>query len=153
MRELQTGQSRRRLMESLLTLMETGHFESKEQILLAYLDAIFESYFDELSKTDDMDLRGGLRRCFEYWKQDQRLPSLLSQRGAMPLLQRSFGSYLRRVLDTDLLPRRLSHFQGKFIEGGLLSVMTDWMADPQGRSPEDMADLVLDLINLHAGPV
>ena len=52
---------------------------------------------------------------------------------AAPLVQRSFAAYLLRVLDTDILACRLSHFQRKFIEGGLLAVMMDWIADPRGN--------------------
>ncbi len=172
MREIQTRQSKEKLMEALLTLMETQafeditvtditkqagvarltlyrHFESKEQILLAYLDEIFESYLEELSKVDGKNLRAGLCRCFEYWKRDKRLPNLLSQHNVTPLIQRSFGAYLLRVLDTDILARELSYFQRKFIEGGLLAIMIDWISNPRGLAPEDMADLVLDLIELN----
>lgn len=174
MRDQQTRQSKQKLIEAFLVLMETKsfetititditkkagvarltfyrHFESKEAVLLAYLDSIFEIYLEELSKMGSRDLRGGLCRCFEYWQRDKRLPNLLAQHGTMPLVQQSFGTYFQRVLDTNILPHKLSYFQRRFIEGGLLSVMMDWIADPQGLLPKEMADLVLGLISICAG--
>lgn len=176
MRDKQTKQSKQKLIEALLTLMETEtfenititditqkagaarltfyrHFESKEQILLAYLDEIFESYLNELSKMDDRNLRNGLCRCFEYWKRDKSLPNLLSQHSIIPLIHRSFGAYLQRVLETNILPRKLTYFQRKFIEGGLLLIMMDWISNSRGLSPEDMADMVLDLINIRTDSI
>jgi len=66
------------------------------------------------------------------------------------LLHQSFGDYLERVLETNVLPRNTNHFQRKFIEGGLLFTMTDWVLDSKNYSPEDMADMILELINIRA---
>ncbi len=176
MRDKQTRQSKQKLVEALLVLMETEafenitvtgitqkagvarltfyrHFESKEAILQAYLEAKFESYLDELLKVDNKDLRGGLCRCFEYWKRDKWLPCFLSQHSIVPLLQRSFGTYFQRILDINILPHKLSYFQKNFIEGGLFFVMMGWVANPQGLTPGEITDIVLGLINIHADSI
>lgn len=169
MSNIQARQSIQKITEALLALMEKEsfeditvtditrragvarltfyrHFEDKEQVLLTHLDSIFESYLSELLKTEDMKLREGLCRCFEYWKRDKRLPGFLAQQSTVPLLQQSFGRYLQYVLDINIYPQKLSYFQKKFIEGGLLLTMTDWLANPRGLTPEDMADMIIDLI-------
>lgn len=174
MSNIQARQSIQKITEALLNLMEKEpfeditvtditreagvarltfyrHFENKEQVLLAHLDAVFESYLSELLKMDDMNLKDGLCRCFEYWRRDTRLPGFLARSGTVPLIRQSFGKYLQRVLDTNIYPQELSYFQKKFIEGGLLLTMTDWMANPRGFTPEDMADMIIDLIDSNVG--
>jgi AcrR family transcriptional regulator len=176
MSNIQARQTIQKITEALLNLMEKEpfeditvtditrqagvarltfyrHFENKEQVLLTHLDAIFESYLSEILKMDDMNLRDGLCRCFEYWKRDKRLPGFLARPGTVPLIQQSFGRYLQRVLDTNIHPRKFSYFQKKFIEGGLLLTMTDWLANPRGLTPEDMADMIIDLINSSGGAI
>lgn len=167
----QSERSKQWLIDALLALMETKsydaititeitkkagvarltfyrHFESKEQILLAHFEILFSRFFVELSETPGMDLRAALCRCFEYWKEDGEIAKLLVRQDLKTLLHQPFGDYLGRVLETKVLPRSTSHFQRKFIEGGLLLTMLDWVQDSKGYSPEEMTDMILDLINI-----
>jgi len=169
----QSERSRQWLIDALLALMESKsfdsitvtditnkagvarltfyrHFESKEQILLTHFEMLFNSYFEELSGTPEINLRDALCRCFEYWRQDEKIAKLLVRHNMKTLLHQSFGDYLERVLETNVLPRNTNHFQRKFIEGGLLFTMTDWVLDSKNYSPEDMADMILELINIRA---
>lgn len=167
----QSERSRQWLIDALLALMETKsydsitvtditnkagvarltfyrHFESKEQILLTHFEILFNCYFEELSGTPEINLRDALCRCFEYWRQDEKIAKLLVRHNLKTLHYQSFGKYLERVLETNVLPRNANHFQRKFIEGGLLLTMIDWVLDSKDYSPEDMADMILDLINI-----
>lgn len=64
------------------------------------------------------------------------------------LLLKPFSDYFSRVLQTDIQPRTISHFQIKFIEGGLLLAMLDWIQDSKEYTQENMADIILDLLNI-----
>ncbi|NLO83903.1 MAG: TetR/AcrR family transcriptional regulator [Clostridiales bacterium] len=169
MKNKQAARSVRLMIDALFTLMETHdygdititditetagvarltfyrHFESKDEILLEHFDMTFESYMDTLSK--EADLREALCRCFDFWKQDEKTAKLLAKHHLTSLIQKPFGDYLKRVLSTDVLPRETTHFQRKFIEGGLLLTMGEWIIDAHGCTPQEMADTILDLISV-----
>lgn len=170
MKNKQSERSEQWLTEALFSLMETKpygsitvtditekagvarltfyrHYETKEQILIKYFDSLFNNYLEEFSQMPDIDLRGALCRCFDFWRKDEKATKLLIRHNITTLIQQSFGRYLQRVLETNVLPRSISPFQQKFIEGGLLSTMVDWVIDSKGYSAEDMANMILDLIN------
>lgn len=123
------------------------HFEDKAQVLLSYLDAEFDRYMKDLPSPLTTDLHLALSRCFECWQRYSKLPVLLAQQSIIPLILASFGEHLFLILNADMLPRRFSYFQRKFIEGGLIVVMMEWIADPQGHTPQEMARLISDLIS------
>lgn len=125
------------------------HFESKEDILLLHMDSVFKNYYQELLEISDLNLNTALSLCFLYWSRDEELANLLLEHDLTNVLEKVFSGYLPLILDINILPMDINYFQRKFIEGGLLSVMVDWMLHPKGRSAEDMADLIVDLVSIN----
>lgn len=171
MKNKQSERSVKWMTEALLSLMETQpfesikitditekagiarltfyrHFETKEQILLAYINDEFECYLQEFSRVPTSNTQQALCWCFEYWKRDARITNLLVRHNLTSLMLEPFGEYLQRFLEMGILPKKTTHFQRKFLQGGLLMTMIEWIQDPKGYSPEEMADLVLDVTNI-----
>ncbi len=165
----QSGRSRQKLAAALLALMETApfdaititaitkaagvarltfyrHFESKEEVLLAHFETAFNRYFAEAAQSGNMDFREALCHCFAYWRKEEGAARLLIGHGLQGLLHHTLGDCLRRALAACALPRGLNGFQQRFIEGGLLLVLLDWLEDPEAPAPEEMAAMLLAIV-------
>lgn len=124
------------------------HFQSKEEVILTHINYVFESYFIEMKEQENLTLKAALILCFSYWRKDERLAKLLVKHNLTSLLYKSFHTYLELVLNLDILPYKINHFQKRFIEGGLIYVMIDWIIAPKNMSESEMADLIISLISL-----
>lgn len=167
----QAEQSKYLLTETLLEMMETQafesitikalteragisrltyyrHFQSKEDVILAHISLVFERYFNEIRKHKTLTLKTALVLCFSYWRNDERLAKLLVKHQLTGLLYQSFSKYLEVVLSLAILPYEISHFQKKFIEGGLVTVMIDWMSYSNDKSETEVADLIIELVSI-----
>lgn len=124
------------------------HFQSKEEVILAHISRVFEHYFNEIKEYKTLTLKTALILCFSYWRKDERLAKLLVKHKLTGLLYQSFSNYLELVLSLAILPYEISHFQKKFIEGGLVTVMIEWMTYPNNKSETEMADLIIELVSI-----
>lgn len=112
------------------------------------MDALFEEFFAIFSQAETYGLHTVLSRCFSFWQEDARLTVLVVQHDLIRLLYEPFGRYVQRVLSMGIYHKETTHFQRRFIEGGLLLTMIDWISDTKGETPEHMADSILNLIDL-----
>lgn len=170
---LQSERSRRWLEEALLELMKQKHFrditvtdmtakagvsrltfyrnfESKEEVLLRYFDALFQDYLQTICGDAACTLENALCKCFEYWQTHKEESKLLVRDDLAAILYKPYGQYLDQVLKNVSVPRSLSHTQKRFIVGGLYFVMQDWLENDDGRTARDITSEVLDLLGLES---
>lgn len=124
------------------------HFESKDSILLAHMERVFNKYYSEILNNNTMDLKKALKLCFVYWKNDERAVRLLVKHKLTNLLTRAFNVYIPIILEMNLLPFSINRLQRKFLEGGLLSTMIDWLMYPNQSSEEDISNMIIDIVSL-----
>lgn len=122
------------------------HYESKEQVILEYYNSIFEKYFEENFISEKFDLNEALRRCFDYWRQEEKIVKLLVGQNMGEILAQPFAGYLERMQSV----KDASHnkFHRRFLEGGMLATLIAWVMDPDGRTSQEMANMIEGLINL-----
>lgn len=167
----QSERSKRWLEEALLQLMQQKHFseitvtditakaglsrltfyrnfDSKEEVLLRYFDAIFQDYLRSIREEAACTLENALCRCFEYWQTHKAESELLMRDDLSAILYKPYGQYLDQVLENVSVPRELSHTQKRFIVGGLYFVTQEWLEKDGGRTAEDMAREVLGLMGM-----
>jgi AcrR family transcriptional regulator len=121
------------------------NFESKEAILQQHYDNVFREYMATLDDIGSTDLEYALTQCYTFWKHHSDLQDILVKNNLHNLMLEPFDRYLQAVLERAGLENRFSHFQKKFIAGGLSSTMMDWIGNDKGVSPADMAKEVLKM--------
>lgn len=124
------------------------HFESKDQLLESHFDEIFKQYLNEFEKNPNISIRDALCKSFYYWRKDIKVSRLLIEHDLSSLIFKVFKNELTQMLDLNIFPLKINDVQRNFIEGGLVTVMIEWSRDSQNKSPEEMADIILELINI-----
>jgi len=164
----QAEQSRQWLMDALLALMEKRsfesitvtditkkagvarltfyrHYESKEQIIEDYYSDTFNRFIEEITQASKVANRDALCRCFEYWRQEEKVVKTLVRHNMKDLLYDNIESYFRCIDGHG--SSFYNAFQKKFIGGGLITALIEWVLNPQGYSAEEMADMLWELLN------
>lgn len=176
-RNRQAIRTRRLLQEALLHLLEkksyqkitvtdiTGradlaratfytHFETKDDLLLSYINDVFEQHYSEMAKWMDFKPDEEWRfflALFEYWQergpQIQDVLHLVDYRR----ITRLFEDYHRRLYLRTVPPE----FRNDALDQYLLAVLTgittnlllEWLENGMKQSPEVMSRLASSLIN------
>lgn len=167
----QSERSKKWMEEALLQLMEQKHFseitvteitakagvsrltfyrnfDTKEEVLLRYFDAIFQDYLQSIQEDTACTLENALCKCFEYWHTHKEESRLLIRDDLSAILYKPYGQYMDQVLKNVSVPRTLSHTQKRFIVGGLYFITQDWFENNDGRTAEDMTEEVLSLLGM-----
>ena len=122
------------------------NYDSKEAVLEAYFDQLFQSYLESIKNDRSPSLNEALCRCFEYWQKHAKESRLLVQNDLASLIHRPFGAYLDEVMQNVNPPLELSSTQKRFIVGGLFFTMLDWIDQGAAGSPEEVTNEILRLI-------
>lgn len=125
------------------------NFENKNQILEHHIMAGFSDYMNSLKACEYLDLRNEIICCFRFWNTRSAEIRILIQQGLSTLLLKPFEECLYTVLLQIGQESNLSYFQKYFIIGGMFSDMLAWIEDPQGCSPERIADEIMALVTNH----
>lgn len=122
------------------------NYDSKEEILVRYLDDRFELYLDEaraeaIDKPYDFALM-----FFRYFGKQRRFLRLLVKSGMQTILLERFDRYLLRIFDSILAGRAddspAFHYAVQFASGGLYKTLVDWVSRGPEASEEEMAAIV-----------
>ena len=165
----QSDQSKQYMVEALLALMREKpynlisvkditekagvarltfyrNFETKEDIIRHHLQIGFDSYMEEVKQAEQLDLKHILTRCYTFWEGQREEILLFSAQNLGWLLREPFADCLQEILWQIGLMNRYSYFQQQFLIGGMFSDMLAWVSDPRGRTPEDMATEILEIL-------
>ena len=172
MREFQNEQrefSRECLLNALLVLMEKQefskititelckkagvtrltfyrHFESKEDVLQDYFYKIFQIFFQECVVNSNYSFIETLSRCFDYWQENRQYIILLEKHGIVNLIYQPFESCLSRMLQYSDGFMDNAYFVQKFMEGGLLLVLLEWIKDSKGMTSHEIAIMLMRIL-------
>jgi AcrR family transcriptional regulator len=181
-RNRQALRSRRRLQEALLALLREkpyskitvteiagradlarptfyAHFETKDDLLLSYVDDIFEPVFCDLDNglgpsSDESAAIQLNTRLFKAWQDNAEVMRLLRTADVDPLIMTCLKSYYRRVYhashpmlapDGLRLSPALAGYLIDFVASATLTLLTRWLDEKMRHSPEVMGQLLYDL--------
>lgn len=124
------------------------NFDSKEDIIRYHIQCGFMDFLHELRDTSNADLREMISLCYRYWhlKRDELI--LLSNQKLEWLVREPFETYLHIILEQMGLKEKYTYFQIQFLIGGMLADMLAWIKNPQGNTPEDMAEEIIQLLKI-----
>jgi AcrR family transcriptional regulator len=134
------------------------HYRSKDEVIVDYLDGLFNLYLEEI--TPDIEIeRGGVltKKLFEQVENNaQKLRPLLNEPTANILMNR-FRIYITYVskllLEKGIFsiprsaPRKYYEFLMVGVAGYFYSVLIEWLKQEMPYSPEEMSSFLIPFIN------
>lgn len=131
------------------------HFKSKDELLLDYIDEMFEGFFVEieeaLAHADLLD-EGAAERMFATFSREKAFSRVLTQDSVQAILQGRFRSYLARIVgrvvrenrDFKLSPAQMAYLID-FWAGGSFLLIKRWVERDFQPSEAEMAQLYAKL--------
>jgi len=170
--------SRRLLVDALLELMkdrpyskisvahiaeESGvarptfylHFHSKDDLLIAYIDEIFEKFYAEIDGyiTQRNDADPVIATImFHQWSDNAEFAHLLVQTDIESLMLNQFKNYIARVVERFMTAHSVQNKAGllpyvvDFLAGASFMVITRWVREGFVETPEVMGELYASLV-------
>ncbi|MCR8658655.1 TetR/AcrR family transcriptional regulator [Paenibacillus endoradicis] len=128
------------------------HFNSKESVLVAVIDSMFEDFYNYIQTQnfgpDQMPLA-----YFTYWEKHKNFLSILIENQQFSLLNDQFVIYLeamahivgsKRAYQSELE----KEYMRTMLAGGLWSILKKWMTRDCSESPEEMARMTLNFFDI-----
>ncbi|MDX1757068.1 MAG: TetR/AcrR family transcriptional regulator [Marinobacter sp.] len=131
------------------------HFKSRDELLLDYIDEMFEGFFAEieeaLAHADLLD-EGAAERMFATFSGEKAFSRVLTQDSVQAILQSRFRSYLARIVGRvvrenrgfNLSPEQLAYLI-EFWAGGSFLLLKTWVERDFQPPEAEMAQLYAKL--------
>lgn len=129
-----------------------NHFQSKDELLLSYLDEIFDSYMDRISEfmTDYPNKANEVHEIlFGLWEENAERLILVLNAGVDHLVFQRFRRYIRRVVgsvvrrnDFTIDQPDLVDYVVDFVAGGFFQLITRWMRNGRPYPASVMSQLI-----------
>lgn len=120
------------------------HFSSKEEVLVDYIDGMFETFFAQVEQafldTESLDEQAA-KLMFQTFKDDAEFCTVLLQDALQPVLLKRFRGYLSRIIGHIRLSNQTFNvadtqlaFLVDYWAGGSLQLISKWVSE--GFEPE-----------------
>jgi len=134
------------------------HYRSKDEVIVDYLDGLFELYLEEI--TPDIDIERGwvlTKKLFEQVEMNaQKLRPLLNDPTTIILMNR-FRIYIiyvsKLLLEKGVfsisgsVPRKYYEFLMVGVAGYFYSVLIEWLKQEMPYTPDEMSSFLIPFIN------
>lgn len=128
------------------------HFTSKESVLIAIIDLMFEEFYEYI-KAQNFGPYEMPFVYFTHWKKHKDFLNILIQNQLFALLNDQYVHYLE-VMDHLVGTRREyqneieKEYMRTMMAGGLWSILKKWMIRGCIETPEEMAKMTLDFFDV-----
>lgn len=128
-----------------------AHHKSKEDILTMYIDELVNESFDYIF-TDVKKCNGSMSLVyFRLWNNHKSFINLLKNNNLLPLLN-NFHKQIDEihdkadVFDKLQISKTTSKYASYFYAGSMWSVLTKWIESGMNETPEELAEILDELI-------
>lgn len=117
------------------------NFQTKEDIVLSFFEQEFNKFSIEISSWNETEIsfRHLIRTSFSYWGKRAERIRLLIRDDQVYLIYISFNKYSHILLEQYKNKFDLSFWQTKFLEGGILIVLLEWIQNGCKETPNEIA--------------
>ncbi|GAB6109920.1 TetR/AcrR family transcriptional regulator [Fusibacter bizertensis] len=129
------------------------HFSSKEEIVEEYSYLLCQQLTDAIYSLSDKTLYTIALTYFKFWNEQKELLYLLKKSDSDFMLFESYKRIISKSLDilhevisTVIAPEQ-RHYVNAFLIGGFYNVKLSWMEHAFKETPEEMAMLIVKMIN------
>lgn len=128
------------------------NFNTKEEVLHEYVKKLYKDCFDEIETMCEKNMFKILVTYFHYWHKNKEFLLLVKRSNVnhkvMDFYYPYMGKYFHQAIiklnaNSDLEKSYMKHF----LLGGLVQIKTHWLENNFTETPEQLAELVLKLIN------
>lgn len=127
------------------------NYKDKKEILLAYLDELFENYWSHIYNKPKDDFQSACL-YFNYFRENKNFLTNLINTGLTQLILDRHDLYLKTILKDLYSHISLESIEEKyviaFLSGGLFKILIDWTENGMNESNESMAKIVCNLMKL-----
>ncbi len=130
------------------------HYESKNDLLLNYLDQLFEQFYKDID-FDILETEISASAAAKIFQQVQDHPEIFHvvlTAGSDQLLLKRFQSYILKVFNRFTTKNNLKtettpylNYVADYLAGAILAMIMDWMEMGQPHSPEIMGEIFYQL--------
>jgi AcrR family transcriptional regulator len=125
------------------------NYGSKEDIIIQYLNALFQVYLEEIRSYGQVDVFQFAYRYFAYFRKHEVLIKNLLRSNLWNLLLERFDTYLHSIvaglLTHNITSPELKAYEVHFLAGGLYKILIEWVQNDMAQSDEEMAALICKL--------
>jgi len=132
------------------------YFQTKEALLIHYIDDLFQSFYDDVELTlNDVDRFDEVVtiKMFELFESEASFCQLLGQASVRPILYARFQSYLARIFGRMMrasgvaMPdKALVQYAIDYCAAGSLELLVSWVDQKFAPSPDVMGRMYFSLI-------
>lgn len=131
------------------------HFHSKDDLLIAYIDEMFEKFYEEIDQyiTQRKDADPVIASImFRQWSDNAEFAHLLVQKDIESLMLNQFKNYIERVVERFMTAHGIRNQAGllpyvvDFLAGASFMVITRWVREGMVETPEVMGELYASLV-------
>lgn len=131
------------------------HFHSKDDLLIAYIDEMFEKFYAEIDAyiTQSKDADPVIASImFHQWYDNAEFARLLMQTDIDSLMLAQFKNYVARVVERFMDAHNIANRAGllpyvvDFLAGASFMVITRWVREGFQETPEVMGELYASLV-------
>lgn len=122
------------------------NFDTREEVLLYYLDMLFEECVNTIEGATAATLEDALAEVFSYWREQGEFTRLLAKNNLEHLFWHPMEGYLSNMLGRFNLEGAFTPVQLRFILGGLYALMLDQAREDAEADARKAAKQVLALL-------
>lgn len=121
------------------------NYTSKEDIIIEYLDDLFEAYLSEIMSKEDATFDQVYLNFFSYFRKHMNLIEALIKANLSFLILDKFDEYINLILEKifcNIPPSSISSYELHYAAGGLYKVLMVWVSNGLKESDEEMAKII-----------
>lgn len=123
------------------------NYSIKEDIIMDYLDELFQLYLNEISQYMQSDVYKFAYKFFSYFRKHMQLILNLNRAGLSSMILYKFDVYLNSIFENILHinPETTNRFEIQFVAGGLYKILIEWINSGAKESDKEMAEILCRL--------
>ena len=127
------------------------YYNKKDDIFVNYCDERFEEFYNSLNSVHDLTIQDFTLKMVQFINKYKRQIKVLKRAKREFILLDQLNSYTKYAVNNlknnDVISKKENGLLAPFIAGGLFNVLMLWVDDEKSMSPEEMNDMLHDLLN------
>lgn len=125
------------------------NYQSKEDIIIQYLDDVFEEFTEEVKKLEELNKYNISLLCFSYFRRRKTFMERLVDSGLTYIIFERFdlfvSNFFQYLPDNEKIRPKVKDYIIQFTSGGIFKIVIHWIKNNMDKSNEEMAELICEL--------
>lgn len=128
------------------------HFNSKDELLIYYIDILSKEYFEKMSSHKELSISTVTYTYFEFWEKHMDFLNVIYKNNLQIYILNSYNQYMSKLYG--ILKPEISNsikhdykYGLAFKIGGFWNILFEWIKDDARIEPEEMAKILSDFLS------